>query len=366
GYFEYFQFCEDIGAKPMPIVAAGVSCQNSDRYWGVGQQAIRLEEMPDYVQEVLDLVEYANGPASSEWGAKRAEAGHPEPFNLEYLGVGNEDAQTPAFRERFKMIYDSVKAKYPQITVIGTVGPGPDGDDYDKGWKFANELRLGIIDEHFYKHPEWLWENLGRFDAYDRNKSKVYLGEYAAHDDGRRSTLRSALAEAAYMTGLERNGDIVVMASYAPLLGKVGRTQWNPDLIYFSNTTIVPTVNYYVQKMFSVNAGDIYLPTTVDAAARAGKLAVSSVRDSKSSDVILKLVNGGAESKLLHIELSGIKKPAKKAIKTVLSGDPLAVRDSKNPQAFIPEVSTIAVGPTFDYEAPGYSLTVIRIKNQIR
>ena len=364
GYFEYFQFCEDINAKPLPVVAAGVSCQNTDRYWGVGQQAIVMDEMPAYVQDVLDLIEWANGPVTTEWGARRAEAGHPEPFNLQYLGVGNEDAQTPSFRARFKMIYDAVKAKYPDLTVIGTVGPNPDGPDYENGWKFADELRLEMVDEHSYKPPQWFWANLGRFDTFDRARSKVYLGEYAAHDVRRQTTLRSALAEAAYMTSLERNGDVVLMASYAPLLGKLGRTQWNPNLIYFTNTTVNPTINYYVQQMFSLNAGDFCLPTTVDGPGQADDFAVSSVRDSKTGDIIVKLVNGDPNSKPLRIELAGIRDLATNAVKTILSGDPLMVNDAGNPQPLIPETSTIAVGPVFDYESPPYSLTVIRIKSQ--
>ncbi len=364
GYFEYFQFCEDIGAKPLPVVAAGVSCQNTDRYWGVGQQAIAMEEMPAYVQEVLDVVEWANGPAATEWGARRAEAGHPEPFNLQYLGVGNEDAQTPAFRERFKIIYNAVKAKYPDLTVIGTVGPNPEGPDYDNGWKFADELRLEMVDEHCYKPPHWFWANLDRFDAYDRSRSKVYLGEYAAHDVRRQTTLRSALAEAAYMTSLERNGDMVRMSSYAPLLGKLGHTQWNPDLIYFTNTTVNPTINYYVQQMFNLNAGDFYLPVAVDSLEKADNFALSPVRDSKSGDIIVKLVNGGPDSRSLRIELVGVENIATNAVKTILSGDPLTVNDAGNPQPLVPEISTIAVGPVFDYESPPHSLTVIRIKSQ--
>ncbi len=267
GYFEYFQFCEDIGAKPVPVVAAGVCCQNSNflvtRKYGIGQEGIPMDKMPAYVQDVLDLIEYANGPVTSTWGAKRAAAGHPEPFGLKYLGVGNEDHITPVFKERFEMIYKAIKEKHPEITVIGTVGPNTDGWDYDQGWKIANELDLPMVDEHGYKSPQWLWENLERYDAYDRSKSKVYLGEWAAFDAGRRSTLRAAIAEAAYLTALERNADVVHFASYAPMLAKRDNTHWSPDLIYFSNTEVFPTISYYVQQLFSVNNGDTYLPTTV-------------------------------------------------------------------------------------------------------
>ena len=264
GYFEYFQFCEDIGAAPLPVVPAGVCCQNSGHYLNLapkGQQGLPLDEMDDYVQEVLDLIEYANGPVSSEWGSKRAAAGHPEPFNLKYLGVGNEDVISETFRVRYKMINDAIKAKYPEIIVIGTTGPFTDGEDYDEGWKFAREEKLEMVDEHGYKSPSWFWQNLERFDKYDHNGTKVYLGEYAAHEGNRANTLRSALAEAAYMTTLERNGDLVWLSSYAPLLSKIGRTQWTPDMIYFNNEQITLTTNYYAQQMFSANNGDEYLQT---------------------------------------------------------------------------------------------------------
>ncbi|MBW8782499.1 MAG: carbohydrate binding domain-containing protein [Verrucomicrobia bacterium] len=365
GYFEYFQFCEDIGAKPLPVVAAGVCCQNSNylvtHKYGIGQLGLPMEKMPAYVQEVLDLIEYANGPVTSTWGAKRAAAGHPEPFGLQYLGVGNEDKISPVFEERFRMIYDAVKAKHPEITVIGTVGPNPEGEDYEKGWKFANELHVPMVDEHCYKSPQWFWNNLQRYDAYDRSKSQVYLGEWAAHDDKRLSTLRSAIAEAAYLTSLERNADIVHFASYAPLLAKRNHTDWNPNLIFFSNTEVFPTINYHVQQLFSVNSGDTYLTTTVGHAATPVTVAASTVRDSKTGDLILKLVNGANVAKPLRIELAGAKKIPAAAFKTVLAY-PNAMET--NERVVQPQSSTMTVAPTFDYEAPANSLTVICLKSR--
>jgi len=362
GYFEYFQFCEDIGAKPLPVLAAGVSCQNSSHSRGTGQQCIPMEDMPAYVQEVLDLVEYANGPATSKWGSKRAAAGHAAPFGLKYLGIGNEDHITPGFKERFQMIFEAVRKKHPEIIVVGTVGPAPDGEDFDKGWQIANELRVPMVDEHYYKRPQWFWENLHRYDGYDRSKPKVYLGEYAAHDDHRRSTLRAALAEAACLTSLEKNGDVVRLASYAPLLARRGHTQWSPDLIYFNGTDVFPTISYHVQQLFGTNSGDSYLPTSV---SEPRDFAASTVRDSKSGDLILKLVNGGNAPKPLHIELKGVSSPPKNAIRTVLTG---ANADVVNPDggapAAKPEVSTIEVGRAFDCEAPANSLTVIRMKSK--
>lgn len=367
GYYEYFQFCEDIGAKPVPVVPAGVCCPNTgarfNGLWEQGQQGLPLEAMPDYVQEVLDLIEWANGPVTSTWGAKRAAAGHPEPFGLEYLGVGNEDRITPVFKERFRLIHESVKARYPEITVIGTVGPRPDGEDYDEGWRVARELKLDMVDEHGYKPPDWYWENLQRFDDYDRADSAVYLGEYAAHDIGRRSTLRSALAEAAYMTALERNGDIVRLASYAPLLGKQRRLQWEPDLIYFDNVAVYPTINYYVQQLFSLNAGDHYLPTTVRFETDR-MLAVSCVQDSRSGDLILKLVSRSDGPIHAQIDLAGVGGIKPTATVTVISGEPF----DENLYSFwhthilTPVQTAMPAAPQFDYVLPAHSLSIIRVK----
>jgi alpha-L-arabinofuranosidase len=361
GYYEYFQFCEDIGAKPLPVVPAAVCCQNSGHTAGAGQDGLPLDEMPAYIQEVLDLVEWANGPATSTWGARRAAAGHPEPFNLKYLGVGNEEHITPVFEERFRMINAAIAEKHPEITVIGTVGPFPDGPDFEEGWRIADRLRLPMIDEHYYRSPDWFLSNLRRYDAYDRGKSHVYLGEYAAHEPDRRSTLRSALAEAAYMTQLERNGDVVRLASYAPLLAKQGHTQWNPDLIYFSNTEITPTINYYVQQMFGANSGDELLVTTAD---EVSGLATSSVRDSKTGDVILKLVNVGEEAKPLRIELAGGDSLSDEAECTILAGDPLAVNEFGTREPLLPEASRISAGETIEFEAPPHSFSVLRIKSR--
>jgi alpha-L-arabinofuranosidase len=361
GYFEYFQFCEDIGAKPLPVVAAGVCCQNSNRKAGKGQLGLPLADMPAYIQDVLDLIEWANGPATSTWGAKRAAAGHPAPFGLKYLGVGNEDHITPVFKERFHMIYEAVKAKHPEITVIGTVGPSPDGEDYDKGWKVADELRVPMVDEHYYKPPQWFWDNLQRYDSYDRAKSRVYVGEYAAHDDKRRTTLRSAIAEAAYLTSLERNADVVPFASYAPLLARRGHTQWNPNLIYFTGTEVFPTINYHVQRLFGVNSGDTWLTTAVNPAATPADFAASSVRDSRSGDIILKLVNGANAAKPLRVELTGATNLPATAEKTVLACNNAM---ETNERVVQPQSSTITIAPTFDYEAPANSLTVIRFKSR--
>jgi len=361
GYFEYFQFCEDIGAKPLPVLPAAVSCQNSGDTWrigGTGQKAVPMDEMQDYIQEVLDLIEWANGPATSMWGAKRAAAGHPAPFNLEYVGIGNEDKMTTEFQERFKMIYAAVKAKHPEITVIGTVGPSPDGDDFTKGWQLAKDQKVQIVDEHYYTDPKWFIGNQHRYDSYDRKSGEVYLGEYASWGN----KLKNAIAEAAYMTSLERNGDVVRMASYAPLLAKKNFTQWTTDMIFFDNVTICPTPNYYVQKMFSANQGDFYFDKVISKDENDNMLAASCVQDSKTGDIILKLVNYNESAKPMKVNLSRFGKTDIEAEQTVLAGSPDAENTFENLKNIVPLSSVVKVARSFEYSAPAMSLTVIRIK----
>jgi len=373
GYFEYFQFCEDIGAKPVPIVAAGVSCQNSGGTWRIGstgQKGLPMEEMKAYIQDVLDLIDYANAPATSTWGAKRTAAGHPAPFHLQYLGIGNEDKQTDEFRQRFKLIYTAIHSHHPEITIIGTVGPSPAGEDYESGWKLADSLSVPIVDEHYYEKPEWFLANRPRYDAYDRSRSKVYVGEYASWGN----SLYNALAEAAYMTALERNGDVVHMASYAPLLANVHHTSWNPDLIYFSNTGVLRTANYYVQQLFAMNAGDVYYPGVIGLAAGSvaantaaantadTSLAASCVKDSQTGDLILKIVHTGPGELHIPVDLSQFGKRSSSATRLLLTGG----RDDKNTEAapgqVMPKEETIEIKKKFVLDIPAYSLQVIRIK----
>lgn len=356
GYYEFFQFSEDIGAEPVPVIAAGVCCQNSR---GGGQQGVPMCEMDAFIQDIVDLVEYANGDASTKWGSVRAEAGHPEPFHLKYIGIGNEDQITDAFEERFTMIYRVLKEKHPEITVIGTAGPFNEGTDYEEGWDIVDKLGVPMVDEHYYQTPGWFLNNQHFYDSYNRKGAKVYLGEYAAHLPGRPNNLEVSLAEAAYMTSLECNGDIVSMASYAPLLAKEGHTQWNPDLIYFDNLTVKPTVNYYVQQMYGLNAGDEYLPVTVRLSDPSGDIAkrlpVSVVKDSKTGDLIVKLVNILPAATRTNIRLDGVVVADTHAVKTVLSG---ALEDTD----LKPQTLDCQVGQVFACELPAYSFTVIRIK----
>lgn len=373
GYHEYFLFCEDLGAEPVPVVAAGVPCQNSgtcshhskgELGCGGQQGGIPLDEMPQYVQDVLDLIEYANGdPKKTVWGKKRAEAGHPAPFHLKYIGIGNEDLITDIFKERFTLIYNAVKEAYPDVTVIGTVGPFYEGTDYDEGWEFATQMGIPMVDEHYYNTPGWFINNQDFYDRYDRNKAKVYLGEYAAHLPGRPNNLETALAEALYLTAVERNADVVTMTSYAPLLAKEGHTQWNPDLIYFNNTEVKPTVGYYAQQMYGQNAGTEYLPSTVsvdnDRQAVRKRVAVSVVRDGKSGDLILKLVNLLPVGVNARMELPSLEGMETLARKTLLTGQP-------SDRQVRPVSGTLEVSEQFAYELPAYSFTVIRIPKQLK
>ncbi|MBN1925636.1 MAG: alpha-L-arabinofuranosidase [Prolixibacteraceae bacterium] len=363
GYFEYFQFCEDIGAKPVPVVPAAVSCQNSGGthvIGGMGQKALCMDNMDDYIQEVLDLIEWANGPVTSTWGAIRAASGHSEPFNLEYLGIGNEDKMTPEYEERFRMIVNAVQKKHPEIKIVGNSGPSHGGTDFDKGWQISNEMQVSVVDEHYYVQPGWLLSNQNRYDQYNREGAKVYLGEYASWGN----KLKNAIAEAAYMTGLERNGDVVQMASYAPLLAKKGFTQWTTDMIFFDNVNILLTPNYYVQKMFMTNQGDYYFDEVITKEENNNLLAASCIQKSMTGDVILKLVNAGTDDKVMKVDLSRFKDLHKNAQIEVLSGKASDENTFDNLQKVAPTISIYTVKNKFEYQAPAMSLTVIRIKTK--
>ena len=309
GFYEYFQFCEDIGAEPLPVLAAGVPCQNSAANAdGVGGQqgGIPMEDMDAYVEELCNLIEWANGdPKTNAWAAKRAAAGHPEPFHLKYLGIGNEDIISTVFEDRFEMIARTIRQRYPDIMICGTVGPfhAPSAD-YSEGWDFTrrNPGMQYMVDEHYYESTGWFMNNRNYYDQYPRLQTlpdgstvpatKVYLGEWAASTNAKRPNLETALAEALYLTDIERNGDIVCMTSYAPMLCKDGHSNWNPDMIYFSNTGVRTTPAYDVQRLFSVYSGDTYHPSRLEINSRlSNRVGASLVSDSKTGRRFLKLVN---------------------------------------------------------------------------
>ena len=362
GYYEYFLFCEDIGAEPLPVIPAAVPCQNS-WHGGHGQQGgVPMEEMDDFIQDILDLIEWANGDAkTTKWGRVRAEAGHPKPFNLKYIGIGNEDLISETFTERFNMIYDVIRERHPEITICGTVGPFYEGSDYEWGWKLAKEKEVPMVDEHYYVSPGWYIHNQDYYDHYDRNASAVYLGEYACHLHGRHNNVETALCEALHLINVERNADIVRMTSYAPLLARHGHTNWNPDLIYFNSSRIDLTPGYYTQKIFGNNSGDEYITGHINVESRRDdvrkRIATSTVYDNETGDLIIKLVNLLPVTVTTDVEVNDCNMPVTMGTCTVLTGNP-------TDQRVMPTENVIEVAPKFSYTMPAYSFTTIRIKTQ--
>ncbi|MCG8926339.1 alpha-L-arabinofuranosidase C-terminal domain-containing protein [Lentzea sp. CC55] len=255
GYYEYFQFAEDIGAMPLPVVPALVT--------GCGQNRATDDPalLQRHVQDTLDLIEFANGPADSTWGRKRAEMGHPKPFKLTHLGVGNEENLPDEFFARFTEFRKAINARYPDITVVSNSGPDDTGGTFDRLWQLNRQAGVKMVDEHYYNSPSWFLENNNRYDSYDRNGPKVFLGEYASLDN----TFFNALSEASFMTGLERNADVVKLASYAPLLANEDYVQWRPDMIWFNNHASWGSASYEMQKLFMTNVGDHVVPSTASA-----------------------------------------------------------------------------------------------------
>lgn len=361
GYFEYFQLCEDMGMEPLPILPCGVSCQGTNGGWnmkGHAQEAVPMEEMDEWVDEALDLIEWANGPADSKWGKIRAEAGHPEPFNLKYLGLGNEEEITPAFEERFKYIYERVTKAHPEIVIVGTAGPGSHADnvDYQNGWRVAEELGIPILDEHYYEQRDYFL-NQRQYDNYPRNrKTKVYLGEYAAKD----KKLIDALAEGLYLLHVERNGDVVCMTSYAPLFARKDATNWNPDLIYFDNDRPYLTCSYYIQQMFGQSSGQYYYGDCVKIEDKDILQEQSVILNTKTRELYVKVGNASDTAKKATINLSRFNiKP--NAVKVTLSGDPQA-ENNYDAQPIAPVQENIKVSKKMTLDLPPYSFQMITIK----
>lgn len=340
GFFEYFQMCEDIGAAPLPILNCGMACQFNSG------ELCQPEDLDTYIQDALDLIEFANGPATSPWGAKRAAMGHPEPFRMTMLGVGNEQWGEQYF-ERFARFAAVLKEKHPEIALIAAAGPDPADKRFKLAWSKLPGLKADIIDEHCYAKPEWFFDNAHRYDAYDRNGPKVFMGEYAAQSVSvvnvkNRNTFECALAEAAYMTGLERNADVVRMASYAPLFANDEAWQWTPDMIWVDSLRLAKTPNYYVQALFATNRGDRVLPvslseTTVDEQKR---LYASSTFDETKHEVIVKIVNATSASSPATIDLSGAEKIVG-AKKTTLHADLSAVNTLDEPNRVVPQTTVL-------------------------
>ena len=363
GFFEYFQLSEDIGAAPLPILNCGMACQ-----YNTGE-LVPMAELDPYVQDALDLIEFANGGTETAWGRLRADMGHPKPFNLKHIGVGNEQ-WGPDYIERYKVFEKAIKAKYPNIIIVSGSGPSPDGEFFDYGMKELKKLNAEIIDEHYYKSPEWFKENVTRYDNYDRKGPKIFAGEYAAHPKGvedgpKENNWLAALSESAFMTGLERNADVVYLSSYAPLMAHIEAWQWSPDMIWFNNLESYGSANYYVQKLFATNKGTDLITITKNGKPLTGQndLFSSAVKDVNTKEVILKLINTSATAQETEIDLKGSKLQSKGTIITLTSANLNDVNSFAEPTKISPTEHDFKLkGEKAQITLPAYSVTVLKLK----
>ena len=305
GFFEYFLLSEDLNAEPLPILGCGMACQ-----FNTGE-LVPMDDMGPYIQDALDLIEFANGGITTHWGKLRAEMGHPEPFNMKYIGIGNEQ-WGPEYIKRYKVFDKAIKEKYPDIIIISGSGPFPEGDFFEYGWEELKKLNVEIVDEHFYKSPDWFKKNANRYDSYDRNGPKVFAGEYAAQSDQiaspkNKNNWECALSEAAFMTGMERNADVVRMTSYAPLMAHTEAWQWKTDLIWFDNLTSYGTPSYYVQKLYAEYSGTEVIDVKLNGSKATGQngLFISAVKDSIKSKLIIKVANTSGKINELNLSFNG-------------------------------------------------------------
>jgi alpha-L-arabinofuranosidase len=363
GYYEYFLLSEDIGAEPLPILNCGMACQFNS------SELAPLDDLDHYIQDALDLIEFANGSAATAWGRKRAAMGHPAPFNLKMIGVGNEQ-WGPQYVERYERFAKAIKARYPKITLITSAGPSPNDERFHYLWGEMRRLKADIVDEHYYMPPKWFRDNVGRYDDYPRTGPKVFAGEYAAQSVGvarpeNRNDWECALSEAAFMTGLERNADVVTMSSYAPLFAHVDAWQWTPNLIWFDNLRSYGTPNYYTQKLFSVNRGSRVLPVQINGSPKNGgqSLFASASIDDRTSEVVLKIVNAEATSRELRINLAGAAKAGAAGKAFILSGPDLKAENSLDePAKVAPVEREVTVSSSeFSFTLAPNSLSVLRI-----
>ena len=363
GFYEYFQLSEDIGAEPLPILNCGMACQ-----FNTGE-LVPLEGLDHYIQDAIDLIEFANAPVSTDWGRRRAAMGHPAPFNLKMIGVGNEQ-WGPQYIERYEIFARVLKEKYPNVALISSAGPSPDGERFDFLWAKLRELKADLVDEHYYMAPKWFRDNAGRYDNYPRTGPRVFAGEYAAQSVGiaspdNRNNWECALSEAAFVTGLDRNADVVQMSSYAPLFGHLEAWQWTPNMIWFDNLRSYATPNYYVQKLFSVNRGSRVLPILLNGSSKngQGELFTSASLDEGAGEVILKVVNPAPLSKEVRINLTGAKNVGKLGKAFVLESSDLKAENSLDKPTKVAPVERQLAIPSgeFAYTLTPQSLTVIRV-----
>jgi len=364
GFFEYFQLAEDIGAEPLPILNCGMACQFNSA------EVATIDELDSYVQDALDLIEFANGDVSTKWGKIRADMGHPAPFNLKMMGVGNEN-WGPQYVERLKIFSKTIKAKYPGFKLVNSSGFAPNGELFDYLNDTLRSMHADLIDEHYYQRPEWFFSNVKRYDSYPRDGSKIFAGEYAAQSDhtvsvNNKNTWLTALSEAAFMTGLERNADVVSMASYAPLFAHIDGWQWTPDLIWVNNLQSYGTPDYYVQQLYSLNKGTKVVPITMgtDVVTGQDSLFATAAIDSATNEVIIKLVNASNRSQTNTVSLQGVKKLAAEGKLSVLKSNDLnTVNSFDQPAKVAPVESAVAVkGKDISVVAEPYSFNILRIK----
>lgn len=327
GFYEYFLLCELLSTekrvcKPLPVLNIGVACQ----FRSYQTVPVDSEEFNQYVQDALDLIEFANGPVTSKWGKIRAQMGHPEPFNMDMIGIGNEqwESRKVDLAPRYLAFEKAIHEKYPEIKCIGTAGPFVNHEKHTQAWNFyreqfkSNKNIAYAVDEHYYVAPEWLYDNVTFYDEYPRDMY-VFAGEYAAHDANLSNSVEGGIAEAAMMTGMERNGDVVKLASYAPLFNRIGHSQWTPDMIWFDADKVVLTPSYYVQKMFSDYAGKWTLQLDgQEKVLRESKLYISAVTNDDSENAnksaIIKIANGSDEEQSVKIELNNLQSSGAKTV----------------------------------------------------
>lgn len=343
GFYEYFLLSEDIGAEPLPVLNVGMACQYQN--WNNPKAHVPVDSLQPYIQDCLDLIEFANGDVNTTWGKKRAEMGHPAPFNLKFLAVGNEQWDT-LYYERLRPFVKAIKAKYPNIKLIGTSGPDSEGKMFDKGWKAMKELKADLVDEHFYRDEHWFLSHGLRYEDYDRKGPKVFAGEYACHGKGKKwNHFETSLYEAAFMTDLERNADVVDMATYAPLFAHVDGWQWRPDMIWYDNTRMFKTVSYYVQQMYACNKGTNVLPLTMNGKAVAGQegqdgLFASAVVDKQKGEVIVKVANTSDKTQEVTLNLNGMKGSRSASLTTLQCDNMDAENTLDNPNKIRPVETT--------------------------
>ena len=362
GFFEYFQMAEDIGAEALPILNCGMACQYNTA------ELVELEDLGPYIQDALDLIEFANGSIETPWGKVRADMGHPEPFHLKKLGIGNEN-WGPQYLERLALFTKALKAKHPEIKLVASSGTDPVGERFDLLNNALRKANTDIIDEHYYRSPKWFLENANRYDNYDRSGSKVFAGEYAAHSagvtKGNKSNLECALAEAAFMTGLERNAAVVNMASYAPLFAHADGWQWTPDLVWVDNLNVYGTPSYYVQKLYSLNKGTNVISILADNKVISGQDSVyaSAVVDQATKEMIVKVINVSSEEKAYAINVQGGKKLAGKGSLTILNSANLDAENSfENAINITPKENKLSVkGNRIPLRLKPYSFTIVRV-----